>query len=81
MEVHIYRYYIKVTVAEEWGVFTNVNTDDVNHLCSTEHRDEHGRIWKPITGKINIKDNLKGFRFDYVTQFDSVQDGYEEQEF
>ena len=47
---------------------TNLNTDDVNHPGYVELRDKCRIIWKPITGKRNIEDKLKGFSFDYLTQ-------------
>ena len=43
MEVQIYGDYIKVTVAENWGLSTNTSIDDVNHPCSVELRDVCGR--------------------------------------
>ena len=57
---------IKLTVADYWGMYTNVNTDDVNHPFSVEHRDKLGIIRKPITGKLDLKGKLKWFIFDYL---------------
>ena len=48
-----------------WKLFTNINTDDVNHPCFGEHRDERGRIWNMIVGKLNLENNPEGFSFDY----------------
>ena len=50
----------------DWGVSTDVNMDDINHISSLEHRDKHGMIRKIVTGKLNIEDNLEEFTFDYI---------------
>ena len=63
MEVQIYGYLIKVTVSNDWGVSSNINTDDVNHPCSIKHGDKLGIIWKPTMGKQNIEDKFKGLIF------------------
>ena len=65
--IFIGEYQIKFIVANNRGVSTNVNTDDVNHPCSVEIRDECGRIRKTIMGKLYTKDNIEGFSFDYLT--------------
>ena len=74
MEVHIYRDQIKVTVSKNWGVYTkdwgvstNINTNDVNYPCSVERRYERRTIWNKITGKLNIDNNIKGFSFVNLT--------------
>ena len=53
-------------MASDWGVSTNVNTDDVYHPCYIELRDECGKIRKLITGKLDFEDKLEGFSLDYL---------------
>ena len=35
--------------------------------CTVGIIDKLGRIWKQITGKLNIEDKIEGFSFNYLT--------------
>ena len=56
-----------IVYTDYWRVSTNINTDEMNHLCFVEHRDERGRIRNTIMGKLNLENNIKVFKLDYLT--------------